>query len=106
MHPLIRALGSRRVAIMGVVLIIALFLLLAMRNAGHFAWGFRFLNAAVLFAALQPLIVLVDSGLLAVSLFRRKRRAELIDEEAKAIIMGYVIVTWGSCVFFILALLR
>lgn len=91
---------------MGMVLIVALFLFAAMGNMGHFGWGFRFLKAAMIFAALLPLIVLVDSGLLAVSLFQRKRRAEPIDEEAKAIMMGYVIVTWGSCVFFVLALLH
>jgi hypothetical protein len=89
---------------MGVVLLIALFLFAALSNMDHFGWGFRFLHAAVVFAALQPVIVLVDSGLLAVSVFRRKRRAEPIDGEARAIMMGYVIVTWGSCAYFILAL--
>lgn len=101
MDSLVRALGRSRLLTMGGLLLVGFFLLLAMSSVGHFEWGFRWINVAVFLLWLWPVAVLVDTGLLVSSLWRRTRRGEVIDGEARAILMCYAIVTWGPILLLI-----
>lgn len=91
---LVRVLGTARLAVAGVVLGVGAFLLLALSQASHFAWGFQFLDAAVIFAVIAPVVVFVDTVVLAVRSFRRWRTTEQHEPAATELRWIYMVLMW------------
>lgn len=105
MWPVVRALGGVRTTVVGVVFLLLVFMFIAMENTNHFGWGFRFIDTAILFAALLPIVLLLDGAFMIAAFIRRRRMATKLDEEAHAIVLGYILVVWGGCALFFLSML-
>lgn len=89
---LARNLGWPRVVIAGALLLLGIFFVFALSQAGHFGWGFRFLDAALRYALIAPVILLVDTVVAIVQLIARRRQQELPQQRGG--LVGYLLVMW------------
>ena len=95
---LIGVLGWPRSLIAGGLIVAGAFFALALSQAGHFGWGFQYLDAALNYALLVPFVLIVDSLLIMVRLFARRQQEK--SPEARQILVAYLAVIWvifGLC---------
>lgn len=89
---LVKSLGLPRVLVGGCMLAAGAFFMFALSQAGHFGWGFWFLDAALRFALLAPVVLLVDT-VLAVAQLIAGRREEHLSQRRLHLLL-YLVVVW------------
>jgi hypothetical protein len=86
-----RHLGWPRVLIGAALVLLGAFFVLALSQAEHFGWGFRFLSAAVYFVVITPAILLIDT---LVALFQLIARRQQQSSQQRSWLIGYVVILW------------
>lgn len=87
---LVRVLGWPRSLIAGGLIVAGAFFVFALSQAGHFGWGFQYLDAALNYVLVLPFVLFVDSLLIIVRLLGRRRQED--SPETRQILVAYLAV--------------
>lgn len=102
---MIKSMGFWRVAISGIFLIIGVFFSIAMMNAGHFRWGFLFLDAAIIYALIWPIFVVFDTIIFIVQRTTRASSALHGGVRTHGVEYIYFFINWLSAGCYLLAMM-
>ncbi|MCB1601211.1 MAG: hypothetical protein KDI66_14440 [Xanthomonadales bacterium] len=102
---MIKVIGAWRIAIAGAFLFLGAFFSVAMVNAEHFGWGFNFLDAAIVYALIWPLFVVVDTIIFVVLRMRSDVRAANSCENGFGVEVSYFLINWFLAGYYLFAMM-
>ena len=92
---MVKILGWPRFLLAALLVATGCFLAFALSQASHFGWGFGYMDAALRYALLVPVVLVVESLLVLARLIRRSAQSQLEQARAQEVLTLYLLGMWG-----------